>query len=66
MRINGVVSVLKTVLRTNQFLLDYRAETEILIYETAKELTSRAHDVEVWTGFPADPSTAEKRPFDTY
>ncbi|MBI5586986.1 MAG: glycosyltransferase family 4 protein [Deltaproteobacteria bacterium] len=42
------------------------AGTEVLTLETAKELKRRGHDVEVWTGHPADADTAQSKPIDHY
>lgn len=57
---------MKIVLTTHQFLPEYSAGTEVLTYETAKELQRRGHEVDVWTGFPADPATAVKMPVTRY
>jgi len=57
---------LKIVLTTHQFLPFSSAGTEVLTLETAKELKRRGHDVQVWTGYPADESTAESNPIDRY
>lgn len=38
----------------------------MLTLETAKELKRRGHDVEVWTGHPADADTAQSKPIDHY
>lgn len=57
---------MKVVLTTHQFLPEFSAGTEVLTYETAMELKSRGLDVEVWTGFPADPETAKQRPIESY
>ncbi len=43
---------MRLVLTVHQFLPDYSAGTEILTFETAKELQKRGHDVVVWTGNP--------------
>jgi glycosyltransferase involved in cell wall biosynthesis len=40
------------VLGVHQFLPEFVAGTEILTYETARELRRRGHDVTVLTGFP--------------
>lgn len=57
---------MKIVLTTHQFLPYSSAGTEILTFETAKALTRRGYDVEVWTGYPADKTLAEKEPFTFY
>jgi len=56
----------KIVLTSHQFLPTFYAGTEILTYETAKELKRRGHHVEIWTGFPADRVTATDRPITSY
>ncbi len=57
---------MKILFTTHQFFPEYHAGTEVLTYETAKELKRRGHDVEVWTGFPADPELAREKPFESY
>ncbi len=57
---------MKIALTVHQFLPECYAGTEILTYETAKELKRRGHDVEIWSGYPADKDTAEKQPVVTY
>ncbi|MBI5468713.1 MAG: glycosyltransferase family 4 protein [Deltaproteobacteria bacterium] len=57
---------MKIVLTTHQFLPYSSAGTEVLTLETAKELKRRGHDVEVWTGHPADADTAQSKPIDHY
>lgn len=43
---------LRIVLTVHQFVPDYSSGTEILTFETAKELKKLGHDVSVITGFP--------------
>jgi glycosyltransferase involved in cell wall biosynthesis len=57
---------MRVVLTTHRFLPSFYAGTEILTYETAKELKRRGHHVEIWTGFPADRLTAIDRPITNY
>ena len=57
---------MKIILTVHRFLPDSSAGTEVLTYQTAKELQKRGHDVEIVTAFQADVITAEQRPFDTY
>ncbi len=57
---------MKIVLAVHQFLPEFSAGTEILTYETAKELSRRGHEVEVVTALPVDPSTAKEQPFSAY
>jgi glycosyltransferase involved in cell wall biosynthesis len=56
----------KIILTVHRFLPDSSAGTEVLTYQTAKELQKRGHDVEIVTAFQADVTTAQERPFDTY
>ncbi len=56
----------KVILTVHQFLPEYYSGTELLTYETAKELQRRGHSVEVWTGYPADQVIAVKQPTVTY
>lgn len=57
---------LRIVLTTHIFLPDYSSGTEILTLDTARELQRCGHDVEVCTGFPAQPGLADAERFDTY
>ncbi len=57
---------MKIILTVHQFLPDFFAGTEILTYETAKELQKRGHQVEVWTGFPSYVEVSEPKRFDSY
>lgn len=57
---------MKIILTVHQFLPAFYAGTEILTYETAKELKRRGHHVEIWTGFPADRLSASDRPITNY
>jgi glycosyltransferase involved in cell wall biosynthesis len=54
------------ILTVHRFLPDSSAGTEVLTYQTAKELQKRGYDVEIITGYQADFATAKQRPFDTY
>ncbi|MBE0555944.1 MAG: glycosyltransferase family 4 protein [Proteobacteria bacterium] len=51
---------------THQFLPDYSAGTEILTYSTAKEMSSRGHDVRVFTGYPVKGAVEASNSFDSY
>lgn len=57
---------MKIVFTTHQFLPEFSAGTEVLTYETAKELNRRGHNVEVWTGYPASKELAIQKPVDSY
>lgn len=57
---------MKIVLTTHQFMPFSSAGTEVLTLETAKELKRRGHDVEVWTGYPAEEEMAGSSPIDRY
>lgn len=57
---------MKIVLAVHQFLPEFSAGTEILTYETAKELKKRGHDVSVVTGFPALAPLDDEKRFDHY
>jgi len=45
---------------------EYFAGTEVLTFETAKELLKLGHEVSVFTGFPASNSPADEERFDSY
>ena len=47
---------MKIVVTTHQFLPEYSSGTELIVYNTAKELQRRGHDVTVVTAAPADPA----------
>ncbi|MGN6368156.1 MAG: glycosyltransferase family 4 protein [Phycisphaerae bacterium] len=45
---------MKLVLTTHQFLPEYSSGTELIVYNTAKELQRRGHDVTIVTAAPHD------------
>jgi len=57
---------MKIVLTVHQFLPEFSAGTEILTYETARELKKRGHNVQVFTGFPASFTLKDSERFDRY
>jgi glycosyltransferase involved in cell wall biosynthesis len=57
---------LKIILTVHQFLPDYISGTEILTYETAKELKRQGHTVSVMTGFPSRGNLDDADRFDHY
>lgn len=57
---------MEILLITHQFLPEFSAGTEVLTYETAKELIRRGHNVEVWAGYPAGKELAIQKPVDFY
>lgn len=57
---------MKVLLTTHVFLPEYSSGTEILTFNTAKELQRLGHEVEVCTGFPARPGLLDSERFDTY
>ena len=57
---------LRILLTTHQFLPDFSSGTEILAYETAKELQRLGHDVSVFTGYPAKDDIKDHDRFDIY
>jgi glycosyltransferase involved in cell wall biosynthesis len=61
-----VRKILKIILTVHQFLPDYFSGTEILTYETAKELRRQGHDVGVVTGFPSQAKLSDADRFDHY
>lgn len=57
---------MRVLLTTHVFLPDYSSGTEILTFNTAKELQRLGHEVEICTGFLAQPGLADSERFDTY
>lgn len=57
---------MKIVLTTHVFFPEHSAGTEVLTFNTAKELQSQGHEVEVVTGFHARLSLKDKERFDSY
>jgi glycosyltransferase involved in cell wall biosynthesis len=57
---------LRIVLTVHQFVPDYSSGTEILTFETAKELKRLGHDVSVITGYPAQSHVKDVERFDQY
>lgn len=57
---------MKVLLTTHVFLPDYSSGTEILTFNTAKELQRLGHEVEICTGFMAQPGLADSQRFDSY
>lgn len=57
---------MKIILTTHQFLPEFFSGTEILAFETAKELQRLGHDISVFTGFPADRDVMDCDRFDCY
>lgn len=57
---------MKILLTTHVFLPDYSSGTEILTFNTARELQCLGHQVEVCTGFPVRPGLSGTQRFDTY
>ncbi len=57
---------MKILLTTHQFLPEFSAGTEILTFETAKELQVLGHEVAVFTGHPARAGLADNERFDSY
>jgi glycosyltransferase involved in cell wall biosynthesis len=57
---------MKIVLTVHQFLPEFSAGTEILTYETAKELRKNGHDISVVTGFPSALQLKDSERFDRY
>lgn len=54
------------LLTVHQFLPDYSAGTEVLTFETAKELRRMGHAVQVFTGYPAREHRNDADRFDHY
>ena len=57
---------MRVVLTTHVFLPDYASGTEILTFNTARELQRLGHEVEICTGFPAPSGLSDSERFDTY
>ena len=57
---------MKILLTVHQFLPEFSTGTEILTFETAKELQKIGHDVSVFTGFPAANGINDCERFDSY
>lgn len=57
---------MRIVLTVHQFLPDHASGTEILTYETARELRRRGHAVAVFTAFPALRPVPDAERFDRY
>ena len=57
---------MKILLTTHQFLPDFSAGTEILTFETARELQRLGHEVSVFTGFPGSKELKDSERFDSY
>ncbi|HOV80031.1 MAG TPA: glycosyltransferase family 4 protein [Bacillota bacterium] len=57
---------MKIIITVHQFLPEFFAGTEILSFETARELTRRGHQVEVWTGHPPTGEPDSSGEFDNY
>lgn len=57
---------MKIVLTTHVFLPDHSAGTEILTFNTAKELQRLGHHVEICTGLPKQFGLPDSQRFDTY
>lgn len=57
---------MKILLTTHVFLPEHSAGTEVLAFNTAKELQRQGHEVEVCTGYLAKAGLADFQRFDTY
>lgn len=57
---------MKILLTSHVFPPDYSAGTEVLTFNTARELQRRGHRVEVCTGYFAKPGLPDLRRFDAY
>lgn len=56
----------KILLTVHQFLPQYSSGTEVLTFETAKELRRLGHEVLIFTGFPASQPMRDEERFDSY
>ena len=57
---------MRILLTTHVFLPDYSAGTEVLTFNTAKELQRLGHEVEICTGYRAKPGLTDTQHFDNY
>lgn len=57
---------MRILLTVHQFLPEHSAGTEILTFETAKELQRLGHDVSVFAGFPTTAEIDDTNRFDSY
>ena len=57
---------MKILYLSHQFLPDYSAGTEILTYNTAKEILRRGHKAGVFTGYPVKGRVTPLKSFDWY
>lgn len=57
---------MRILLTVHQFLPEYFAGTEVLTFETAKQLQRLGHEVRIFTGFPASNPMADQERFDSY
>lgn len=57
---------MKILLTVHQFFPHFAAGTEVLTYSVAKELISRGHEVQIFTGYPGDADLHEDNRFDEY
>lgn len=57
---------MRILLTSHVFLPDYSSGTEILTFNTARELQHQGHEVEICTGFPVLENRADSQRFDTY
>lgn len=57
---------MRILLTAQQFLPDFASGTEVLAFQTAKELQRLGHEVRVVTGYPADRPLADAERFDRY
>jgi glycosyltransferase involved in cell wall biosynthesis len=56
----------KILLTVHQFLPEYSSGTEILTFETAKQLRRLGHEVLIFTGFPNSQPLNDEERFDSY
>lgn len=57
---------MKILLTSHVFLPEYSSGTEILTFNTARELQRLGHEVEICTGFPVQQGLPDSQRFDTY